>query len=943
MTRDGWMRQVPTEADRLDGWLTAGRSLWPSLQEMGNAIKDASRAACQDNLAHAERLAHGLIRLGEVEQVAGLIALGEIALGDAWRLQGRHREGCALLDSAAERFRFLDDRLGWARTRIGWLGSAHHLPELPILDEVVREAAAIFSDHACWDWLSTLYLNYAYYHLLLGHLNEGLPWCLAAREAAERIEDEEERFLPISACMLRLIGFYNDLGRYEKAQRQVEETLVRFRGREVFIYRYVEVLARAGRFYLDTGRYSQSLFYYYEAQRLAPTLHLQNICDMSVGVAYLRLNRLNESVTLLRGVLERVQGHTDQVRVEEEARVYLAQVYGAQERWADAHDVLGPAIASLEAAPKPRLFWASEAYRQWMLCLSHLGKQGELPSVVARALELVEALKEPPVVASTYLVAAEVVLDDEQEAEQALTRAREFCNEIPWLRWRIHTLTARRARSPQEQRHALEQAADDLDLVQSSLAASFHADFLAEAQAVYDRLIAAHLEAGEIPLAWQTLERAKSRALLNTLMYHQEAAAPPSSRFLDELKRLQLRHYELVKGQMDGRATREEVQAVERELARVQEAIEVERVGGQEPPSVPPLYLPVAPPDSDLVGYYLVRDEVHAFIHNGTEYHHLLLPTTAQELHERLTAISVNVRTVPHAPEAWLSPLTQQLHRLLAQLDGCLLAPLRPFLRHDKLVVVPHGLLHQMPFHLLRHEERYLLEQCEVRLVPTARLAERPPAIPHSSLRHAVVSHSWGGKLPHTRAEGEMVADALGNAEVFDGEMARKESLYSVLGRSGVLHIAAHGEHRPDHPELSHIQLEDGPFSLIDLLQHTLHHSLVTLSACDTGQVVIRAGDDPVGLWRGFLAAGARSLLVALWQLEDQSALQLMQRFYEALARGVPKMAALRSVQQAWLRTAEGRFRHPFYWGAFQLIGDDGPLQAAPDPQADQALTQVAL
>lgn len=941
MKRDGWMKQVPTAAG-LDKWLTAGRSLWTSIQEMGNAIKDASRAACQADLAHAERLAHGLIRLGETEKAEGLVALGEIALGDAWRLQGRHREGCELLDGAAARFRQLDDRLGWARTRIGWVGSALHLPVYPALDEMVREAAAIFTDHTCWDWLSTLYLNYAYYHLLLGHLNEGLPWCLAAREAAERIEDEEDRFLPISACMLRLIGFYNDLGRYEKAQRQVEETLVLFRGREVFIYRYVEVLARAGRFYLDTGRYSQALFYFYEAQRLAPTLQLQNICDMSVGVAYLRLNRLEESVVLLRGVLARVQGHTDYGRVEEEARVYLAQVYGAQERWQEAHDVLHPAITSLEAAPNPRLFWTSEAYRQWMLCLSHLGEREALPSVVARAIELVEALKEPPVVASTYLVAAEVVLDDEREAERALTRAREFCNEIPWLRWRVHTLTARRAHSPQAQRHALEQAADDLDLVQSSLAASFHADFLAEAQAVYDRLIAAYLEVGEIPLAWQTLERAKSRALLNTLMYHQEATAPPSSRFLDELKRLQLRHYELVKGQMDGRATREEVQAVERELARVQEAIEVEHLSGREPPSVPPLYLPVAPQGSDLVGYYLVRDEVHAFIHNGAAYYHLLLPTSAQELYERLTAISVNVRTVPHAPDAWLGPLTQQLHRLLAQLDGCLLAPLRPFLGHDKLVVVPHGLLHQMPFHLLRDGERYLLERCEVRLVPTARLAERPALAPNGALRHAVVSHSWGGKLPHTRAEGEMVAAALGDTKVFDGEMARKESLYSVLGLSGVLHVAAHGEHRPDHPELSHIQLEDGPFSLIDLLQHTLHHSLVTLSACDTGQAVIRAGDDPVGLWRGFLAAGARSLLVALWQLEDQSAFRLMQRFYEALARGVPKMAALRSVQQDWLHTAEGRLRHPFYWGAFQLIGDDGPLHVVPDPHTDQAFAELS-
>ncbi|MBA3534413.1 MAG: CHAT domain-containing protein, partial [Ardenticatenales bacterium] len=276
----------------------------------------------------------------------------------------------------------------------------------------------------------------------------------------------------------------------------------------------------------------------------------------------------------------------------------------------------------------------------------------------------------------------------------------------------------------------------------------------------------------------------------------------------------------------------------------------------------------------------------------------------------------------------WMAPLTIQLHRVLEKLDSVLLAPLRPLLRHDKLILVPHGLLHQLPFHLLRSENRYLLERCESRIVPTARLVQREGRAPQpgSTGQTVVVSHSWDGQLQQALAEGRMVAEILGGATLLEGKTATRAALLELMRGANILHIAAHGEHRPDAPHFSHIHLEDGLLNAADLFLLSLRASLVTLSACDTGQVQVRAGDDPVGLWRGFLAAGAQSLLVALWQLEDESALQLMRHFYETLMASVPKVAALRSVQQAWLASAEGRLAHPFYWGALQLIGDDGPL-----------------
>ena len=927
MTRDEWLKAIPDNLKTLPEWLAAGIRLWDDMQAMGNAIKEASYAALYEDLPRAEQLGRGLIMLGEQLEEQKLIALGEMALGDALRLQMRYHEGSTLLDQAAQRFQREGDELGWARTRIGWLGTVHHLSDAPPLEPTVNRAVDIFTRHETWSWLSSLCINYAYYCSMVGQLSEWLRWCLRARQAAEQIKDEAERLVPLINSLNILISVYNDLGEYEAAEQTIEETVALFQGHEQIVYRYVEFLVKAGRFYLHTGRYTQALFYFYEARRRATSVWGQYLADIMIATAYLRLNRLDESDSLLRSVLQDIAGKPDLAALENATRVRLAHVYSGQNRWQEGLEILQPAIASMEAQQNPSLPWLSKAYQHQALLRYYLGyRDGR--EVVGKAIELAEKAGEPIEVVESYMVAAEVA-ENSEEAELALARAHDLTGEIPWLRWRIYQLTARWTNDPVRQRAALVQAANDLDRVQSSLAASFHADYLAHAQALYDELISVYLDQDEVPLAWQTLERAKSRALINTMMYHQEAATLANSPLVAELKRLQLRHYGLVKARIEGRVSRSEVLSVEIQIAQAQEALEVEQLGRREPLTVPPLYLPEAPPDSDLVGFYLVREEVHGFVHNGRSYHHVRLPTSASKLNELMRVLFVNMRTTPAAPASWIKPLTTQLHKILAQFDKSLLAPLRPFLHHQKLVVVPHGLLHQLPFHLLRHQGRYLLEGHEVRVIPTARprLRSVPYAMQKGMPDHVVVSHSWQGRLPHTKAEGEMVAATLAHTMLYlDGAAATKEALLKIMGTRGVLHIAAHGEHRPDRPELSHIQLEDGQLSMVDLFQHSLQNSLVTLSACDTGQTVIRAGDDPVGLWRGFLAAGARSLLVSLWQLEDKCALHLMRNFYQKLMAGIPKVAALRSVQYEWLQNAEGRLRHPFYWGALQLIGDDGQI-----------------
>jgi CHAT domain-containing protein len=96
-----------------------------------------------------------------------------------------------------------------------------------------------------------------------------------------------------------------------------------------------------------------------------------------------------------------------------------------------------------------------------------------------------------------------------------------------------------------------------------------------------------------------------------------------------------------------------------------------------------------------------------------------------------------------------------------------------------------------------------------------------------------------------------------------------------------------------------------------------LRASLVTLSACETGMNGVIAGDELVGLARGFFQAGAASVVVSLWAVNDASTARLMQRFYRYLEAGCTPAAAMRSAQTELRR----QYPHPYYWAPFLVIG----------------------
>lgn len=248
----------------------------------------------------------------------------------------------------------------------------------------------------------------------------------------------------------------------------------------------------------------------------------------------------------------------------------------------------------------------------------------------------------------------------------------------------------------------------------------------------------------------------------------------------------------------------------------------------------------------------------------------------------------------------------------------------------ESLVVVPHGVLHYLPFHALRGPRGYLIEERAISYAPSASALvhllrrERAPrrqvlALGNPDLGTPALA------LPGAEREVERIKELFPGAEVYVRRDATKERMLSHAPRSELLHVAAHAEVDEIDPLYSVVRLARTEKVPGELEAHEVYRmdlaraGLVVLSACDTGRGRVSRGDELWGFSRAFLSAGARGLLLSLWPVEDESTARLMGRFYETLGEGAAHHA-LRMAQLELL--GDGRFAHPFFWAPFVLVGD---------------------
>jgi|GEM_PF-233754 len=374
--------------------------------------------------------------------------------------------------------------------------------------------------------------------------------------------------------------------------------------------------------------------------------------------------------------------------------------------------------------------------------------------------------------------------------------------------------------------------------------------------------------------------------------------------------------------------------------------------------------------DSTLVQYALGERRSYAWVVTSSAVHaaelapRRTIESAARRAHDALARYSTDERG------------RQALDASLDALADAVLAPVRPYLDGRKrIVIAADGALQYVPFGVLRDADadgRRLLERYEIAAVPSASavLASRTAARPtlaesrvaviadpvfepddvrlsgdrtrrdapeHDALaelrpRSALLAEPLA-RLPFAGREASAIAALVPPADrlVLTGVAANRDAVVSAnLGAYRFVHFATHGFVDSRYPALSGLALSrldehgaqrDGFLRLDDIHALDLNADVVVLSACETALGREIRGEGLLGLTHAFMHAGARSTVASLWQVPDRATAELMSRFYAGmLEQGLRPAEALRAAQLEI--ASERRWRDPYFWGAFVLMGD---------------------
>jgi len=324
--------------------------------------------------------------------------------------------------------------------------------------------------------------------------------------------------------------------------------------------------------------------------------------------------------------------------------------------------------------------------------------------------------------------------------------------------------------------------------------------------------------------------------------------------------------------------------------------------------------------DTALVEYFSLDGKLLAFVVTNDAVEVVRDIATEEEVEARLERLHYQINSLRYGLREMRKHLDQLAARTrhhLAALYDLLLGPIEHRIGERRLVVVPHRALHYVPFHALHDGAGYVIERREVAYAPSATVLNHCLAAPRRDIRRALLLGVPDEHAPRVRDEVVALAPMFAESVALLGEGATMAALLDRAPSADVLHLACHGQFRSDNPLFSSLRLGDGWMTVRDAYALELNCELVTLSACETGMSAIAPGDEVIGLARGFFSAGAPSLLMTLWTVDDEQTASFMASFYRNLLEGQRPASALRCAQRKMIESQP----HPFFWSPFILLG----------------------
>ena len=322
-----------------------------------------------------------------------------------------------------------------------------------------------------------------------------------------------------------------------------------------------------------------------------------------------------------------------------------------------------------------------------------------------------------------------------------------------------------------------------------------------------------------------------------------------------------------------------------------------------------------------LIEYYEAKDSL------------LIFSVSQSDIQTRSIHAPQLVRLVSDFRQS-LSNITSDEYREIGEeLYGLLLSPVSSEIdKASGLTIVPHGALHYVPFAALYSGSEYLVDMKPTRVLPSASILQYLEKDHREDASLLVLGNpdrnDRSMDLPGAQREAIAIASRSSASQTISPAavlLLRDQATETVFKQTAsqyqYIHLASHGVFNDADPLSSRLLLaqdaeNDGDLMVNELYSLRLNADLVTLSACETALGDVANGDEVVGFGRGFLYAGADSIVSSLWEVDDQATNLLMQSFYQNL-----QVMSKRQALTAAILSTRRSYQHPYYWAAFQLTG----------------------
>lgn len=897
---------------------------------LARVIKDICYANWTTDPAIARKASSALRILRRSNASADIVAVSKWVDGIANITLGRFSKAIDDLDSSASGFRSIKMPVDAAQTQVARLIALALLGRYTEADRTGRAALRTFED--------------AGEDLAAGKIEMNLSNVAARRE---RHRDAEKyalsalrRFRKLGERTWQtmaendLANTYSEINDFRRAEKYFAMAAESARAANMRVTE-AEIEASMGNLELFRARYADALRLLELSRQKYDELqmpHQSAIADLEIGEIYTELNLLSEAHEILSTLVDRLK----RLRIgaeEARGRLLLARVLSR----------LGDHSRSLKELDRARRLYEREENAVGIARAEILRAETELlldrpenaKGAARAAIDLLRSTGNKRLAIAARWLAAEAdrLSGRLSLARSALSRLidESFAGEHLAIAVNALNSQGKVLLASGDRKGAVasfERAADTVEGLRAPIASDeFRMSFLAGRLEPWHQLFKLAIAEGDVARAFVMHEASRARSLSDAMTGRSGADATGGSL----VKKLAGLREELnwFYSRLSREQTSEETVKLEREITKREREIGrlTRRVESMSPRSDHRRnMLRIEEIRSRLrngtafVEYVCVDGHFSAFVVTEAGIEFLDRLASEPEVRELIGGLRFQFETVRFGTSAlkdFAAQLKVNADRYLDRLYQRIFSKVEPMIEGKRVVIAPAGVLNYIPFNALFDGDRYLIQKREVSVVPSASI--------WLSLRQAgrrrggrTLLMAYGDKsIPLSTREVTALGRLFSDPTVATGRDATVSKFNDSGPGAKVIHLACHGQFRSDNPMFSSLHLADGRITVRDIGRRRLGADLVTLSACETGLSEIHPGEEILGLSRGFLAAGARNLIVSLWTVNDRSTSRLMKVLYSNLQRGLAPAASLRAAQ---VRSID-RGDHPNFWSPFILVG----------------------